>query len=69
MKIFVMLFAIVLFLPAAAQKRTKADEPLMPAITEGIIYSLPRTGIRVVIKARQSTFVPGPYAEIGRAHV
>jgi hypothetical protein len=62
MKIFAMLIAIVLFLPATAQKRTRTDVPLMPAITEGIIYSLPRTGIRVIIKARQTTFVPGPYA-------
>lgn len=62
MKIFVMLFAIVLFLPATAQKRTKTEVPVIPLITEGIIYSLPRTGIRVIIQARQTTFVPGPYA-------
>jgi len=62
MKIFAMLFAIVLFIPATAQKRTRTDVPVMPAITEGIIYSLPRTGIRVIIQARQTTFVPGPYA-------
>jgi hypothetical protein len=62
MKIFAMLFAIVLFLPATAQRRDRSDVPVMPVITEGIIYSLPRTGIRVIIKARQSTFVPGPYA-------
>ncbi len=62
MKIFAMLIAIVLFLPATAQKRTRTDVPVMPVITEGIIYSLPRTGIRVIIMARQTTFVPGPYA-------
>jgi hypothetical protein len=62
MKIFAMLIAIVLFLPATAQKRTRTEGPVMPVITEGIIYSLPRTGIRVIIQARQTTFVPGPYA-------
>jgi len=62
MKIFAMLIAIVLFLPATAQRRTRTDVPVMPAITQGIIYSLPRTGIRVIIQTRQTTFVPGPYA-------
>jgi hypothetical protein len=61
MKIFAMILAMLLIIPAAAQRRT-ATTPAMPLITEGITYSLPRTGIRVHVKARQTTIVPGPYA-------
>ena len=62
MKIYAMLLALLMIIPAAAQKRTKTETPSTPVITEGVSYSLPRTGIRVVVKARQTAFVPGPYA-------
>lgn len=61
MKIFAMLMAMLLIIPAAAQRKS-ATAPAVPLITEGITYSLPRTGIRVHVKARQITIVPGPYA-------
>lgn len=61
MKIFAMLMAMLLVYPAAAQRK-KTETPVLPLITEGISYSLPRTGIRVIVEARQKTFVPGPYA-------
>lgn len=62
MKIFAMLMAMLLFYPAAAQRKSKTETPTLPLITEGISYSLPRTGIRVIVEATQKTFVPGPYA-------
>lgn len=61
MKIFAMILAMLLIIPAVAQRRSAAT-PAVPLITEGITYSLPRTGIRVQVKARQTTNVPGPYA-------
>lgn len=62
MKIYAMIMALLMVIPAAAQKRTKTDTPTLPVITEGVSYSLPRTGIRVLVKARLTAFVPGPYA-------
>jgi len=62
MRIYTMLLAMLLILPATAQKRTRSDAPVIPSITEGIMYSLPQTVIRVTVSARQTTFVPGPYA-------
>jgi hypothetical protein len=53
---------MLLVIPAAAQRRDRSDTPAVPAITEGISYSLPRTGIRIIVKASQTTFLPGPYA-------
>lgn len=62
MKIFAMLMAMLLIYPAAAQRKSKTETPALPIILEGISYSLPQTGIRVIVEARQKTFVPGPYA-------
>lgn len=61
MKIFAMLMAMLLIIPATAQRRA-TPSTAVPSVTEGITYSLPRTGIRVNIKARQTTIAPGPYA-------
>lgn len=62
MRILIMLLAMLMILPASAQKKTKSDTPELPAVTEGINYALPRTGIRVLITATQTTYVAGPYA-------
>ena len=62
MKILAVFAALLFMLPATAQKRGKTETPELPAITQGISYSLPRTGIRVVVSATQTSFVPGPYA-------
>lgn len=61
-RILLMILAVMLIIPAFSQRRSRSDEPAMPAVAEGITYSLPMTGIRVVVKARQVTFAPGPYA-------
>jgi hypothetical protein len=62
MKILVMFVAMLLIIPAAAQRRSATTAPDKLSVTDGIIYSLPRTGIRVHVKARQTTVAPGPYA-------
>ena len=62
MKILAVFAAFLLMIPATAQKRSKNETPELPVITQGISYSLPRTGIRVVVSATQTSFVPGPYS-------
>jgi hypothetical protein len=60
MKILAFIIVIVMVLPVYGQR--KKDETVTPAFTEGVVYSLPRTGIRVKVKAVKETFTPGPYA-------
>lgn len=62
MKIYAMILAMLMVIPAAAQRKTRTDTPVIPSVAGGVAYSLPRTGIRVMVKARQTTFAPGPYA-------
>ncbi|MCL1822029.1 MAG: DUF4831 family protein [Prolixibacteraceae bacterium] len=62
MKVLTMLLAMLMIVPAFAQKKTKSEIADLPASTEGISYALPRTGIRVLINASQTTYVVGPYA-------
>ena len=59
--LFVLIMAIVV--PAFGQRRKKGDEEeALPTYVEGITYSLPRTGIRIYVKAVKEEFQPGPYA-------
>jgi hypothetical protein len=63
MRTFAFIIALWVTLPVAAQKSKKQPEIIQPVIIqEGISYSLPRTGLRIIIKARNTTFIPGPYA-------
>ena len=54
----------MLVIPTYGQRKKKEDDEVIttPVFLEGIIYSLPRTGIRVYVKAMKEDFVPGPYA-------
>jgi hypothetical protein len=60
MKYLVLIIGIVMILPVYGQR--KKDDTVTPAFIEGVVYSLPRTGIRVKVKATKETFRPGPYA-------
>ncbi|EFK97928.1 hypothetical protein LDC_0024 [sediment metagenome] len=60
MKYLALIIGIVLVLPVFGQR--KKEDTVTPAFTEGVVYSLPRTGIRVKVKAVKETFIPGPYA-------
>ncbi|HSH20043.1 MAG TPA: DUF4831 family protein [Draconibacterium sp.] len=60
MKYLALIFAIIIIIPVYGQR--KKDEAVVPAFVEGIVYSLPRTGINVKVKAEKETFQPGPYA-------
>ncbi len=60
MKYLVLIIGIVMILPVYGQR--KKDDVVAPTFVEGVVYSLPRTGIRVNVKATKETFRPGPYA-------
>lgn len=60
MKYFALFIGILMIIPAFGQK--KKGETVAPTFKEGVIYSLPRTGIRVNVKAVKVYFQPGPYA-------
>lgn len=60
MKYLVLIIGIVMILPVYGQR--KKDDTAAPTFVEGVVYSLPRTGIRVNVKATKETFWPGPYA-------
>lgn len=60
MKYLALFIGIIMILPVYGQR--KKEEAVTPAFVEGVVYSLPRTGIRVYVKAEKETFRPGPYA-------
>ncbi len=60
MKYLALIIGIIMIMPVYGQR--KKDEVATPAFTEGVVYSLPRTGVRVTVKAVKETFQPGPYA-------
>jgi hypothetical protein len=61
MRKLIFIMVVVLTLPAAAQRK-KAEAGLVPVVTEGITYSLPRTGFNIQVEAVKETFEPGPFA-------
>ncbi len=63
MKYIAILVGLLLVIPTFAQKKKKDEEPIVvPVYVEGITYALPRTGIKVHVKAVREVFEPGPYA-------
>lgn len=60
MKYLALIIGIIMILPVYGQR--KKDEAATPAFTEGVVYSLPRSGVRVQVQAVKETFQPGPYA-------
>jgi len=63
MRYVALIIAVMLVVPTFGQKKKKEDENMeTPAYVEGIAYALPRTGIKVHVKAIREKFEPGPYA-------
>lgn len=60
MKYLALIIAILLVSPVFGQR--KKEEVAAPVFTEGVIYALPRTGVRVKVQAVKETFQPGSYA-------
>ncbi len=63
MKLLTVTLALLMAMPTLAQRSKSKTEAVIPAVTTGgISYSLPRTGIRIKVKATKTTFAAGPYA-------
>lgn len=61
MRYLAVFIAIVLAVPVFGQRNKKDDDAVVGAV-EGVVYSLPRTGVRIYVKTLKSSFQPGPYA-------
>ncbi len=65
---YILPFILLFFsLGVLAQRSDKKDAVSTPVITDGIVYSLPRTGIRIYVKATQEKFFHGPYYQYAEA--
>ena len=62
MRTLIFILAILLAVPAFGQRRSRADEEVAPTFTEGVVYALPRTGLKMKVRAVKEAFEPGPYA-------
>lgn len=58
-KIFIVSLLLGFSLPTLAQR---ADKNTQPGFSDGLVYSLPRTGLRITVKAAQEKYFHGPYA-------
>ena len=65
MRYLAIFIAIIFVIPVYGQRKKKDDETLgtAPVYIEGVVYTLPRTVIRVNVSAIRETFTPGPYAD------
>lgn len=61
MKYLILILCVIIISPVYGQRKGK-EEVVAPAFTEGVVYSLPRTGVRIHVHAVKETFRPGPYA-------
>jgi len=62
MRLILFVLIILIVNPVFGQRRNRDDEEVIPTYTEGITYSLPRTGLKIYVKAIKEEFQPGPYA-------
>ncbi len=61
-QLVLIILTIFIVTPSFGQRNKKEDETIAQAFREGISYALPRTGVRIYVKAVKETFEPGPYA-------
>lgn len=61
-RILLIILVVLIVSPSFGQRRKKGDDETVPTYVEGITYSLPRTGVRIYVKATKENFQPGPYA-------
>ena len=63
MRLIAIIIAMLFIAPVYGQRSKKKDEVTEVVVyAEGIIYALPRTGIRIYVKATEEVYTPGPYA-------
>jgi hypothetical protein len=64
MKHLMTLLALLVVWSSMAQRSKSKTEDIQPVIiSQGIPYSLPRSGVRVVVEATRTDFIPGPFAQ------
>lgn len=66
MRIYLILILFLVSTTLVSAQRKK-DDGTVPVSTEGVIYSLPRTGIRINVQAKQEKFFHGPYFQYAEA--
>ncbi|MCD6354963.1 MAG: DUF4831 family protein [Prolixibacteraceae bacterium] len=63
MRLIIFILALSIAVPVMGQRKKREEETaVQPVYTEGVVYTLPRTGIRIYVKAVAESFEPGPYA-------
>jgi len=63
MRLIAIVIGLIIVMPVFGQRKKRdSEEVVTPAFVEGVVYALPRTALRVYVKATKETFVPGPYA-------
>ncbi len=62
MRLIIIILITMLVIPASGQRRKKDEGEVVTSYIEGITYALPRTGIRINVKAVKEVFEPGPYS-------
>ncbi len=65
MKYLAIIIAVLFVIPVYGQRKKKDDETTAttPVYVEGVVYTLPRTVIRVNVSAVKEIFQPGPYCD------
>ncbi|WP_372774940.1 DUF4831 family protein [Mangrovibacterium sp.] len=59
---------LFLFIALAFQSQAqRTDKNVVPVMTDGMAYSLPRTGIRIYVTATREKLIAGPYAQYADA--
>lgn len=62
MKYFVLILSLLIVVTSFGQRKKKEDEGYVePTFTEGVVYSLPRTGVRIYASVVNEKFIAGPY--------
>lgn len=67
MKTRYVLTFILLFVSVSIFAQRSKDESASLVLSDGVVYSLPRTGVRVYVKATQEKFFHGPYFKYAEA--
>jgi hypothetical protein len=64
MRLLIFIISILIVIPSFGQKtKKKEDETTGQVFSEGVVYSLPRAGIKVNLKATCTYFTAGPFAQ------
>lgn len=68
MKLLSFILVFLFTVPLYAQKSKNKTDNQQVIFSEGISYSLPRTGIRIIVHARLTSYVPGPCSAWAEAY-